>query len=324
MRIPIAAGLGGQSWPDLARDRPEPGSDSVSAVETHERIIDLFDAAEVDTRLHAVDIATGGEVAARADDQVVIASMFKILLVLEFSRQIAAGQVDPTERVMVDRGDRLGGWGTAGCADDVELSLRDLAFFTMSVSDNTAADLLIRRIGLDTVQLLAAELGLKRTRILGGPRQLLETMFADVGARDAAEFAQIFPTLSRERVRALRVLDPAHTTSSTPREMTRLLELVWRDEAGPPQACATVRDLMAQQIMWTRIASGFDTRVRVSAKTGTLPSLHMECGVVEYPDGGRYAVAVFAQTRRLETRRIDVDLAIGRAARTAVDALRGE
>jgi beta-lactamase class A len=44
--------------------------------------------------------------------------------------------------------------------------------------------------------------------------------------------------------------------------------------------------------------------------------------VIEYPDGGRYAAAVFARTRRLETRRIDVDLAIGRAARLAVEHLR--
>ncbi|MEY9213449.1 serine hydrolase [Thermobifida halotolerans] len=292
-------------------------------METHERIAALFDRAGVDARLHAVDLATGAEVGLRADDQVVIASMFKILVLLEFARQVVAGQVDPTERVTVSRENRLGGWGTAGCADDAELSLRDLAYFMMSVSDNTAADLIIRRIGLDTVQLLAAELGLARTRIVGGPHQVLETMFADVGARDDAEFARLFPTLPPERVLAMRVLDPAHTTSSTPRELTRLLRMVWADEAGPAEACATVRACMARQIFWTRIASGFDEGVRVSAKTGTLPSLHMECGVVEYPDGGRYAVAVFAQSRRLDLRRLDVDLAMGRAARTAVDALRG-
>ncbi|GAA3964229.1 serine hydrolase [Thermobifida alba] len=293
-------------------------------METHERIAALFDRVGVEGRLHAVDLATGAEVGLRADDQVVIASMFKVLVLLEFARQVVAGQVDPAERVVVTRADRLGGWGTAGCVDDAELSLRDLAYFMMSVSDNTAADLLLRRIGLDTVQLLAAELGLARTRIVGGPRQVLETMFADVGARDDAEFARLFPALPPERVRAMRVLDPAHTTSSTPRELTRLLTLVWEDEAGPAEACAMVRALMSRQIFWTRIASGFDEAVRVSAKTGTLPSLHMECGVVEYPDGGRYALAVFARSRRLDLRRLDVDLTVGRAARTAVDALRGE
>ncbi|SCL17396.1 beta-lactamase class A [Micromonospora pallida] len=283
---------------------------------------DIFERVGVEARLHVVDVDSGREVGIRADEQVVIASVFKILLVLEFARQAVAGQVDPTERVLVRAEDRLGGWGTAGCADDVELSLRDLAYLTMSVSDNTAADLLMRRVGPDVVPLLAAELGLARTRVVGGPRQVLESMFADVGARDAGEFARIFATLPEDRVRALRVFDPAHTTSSTAREITRLLTLIWRNEAGPATACAMVRELMARQMFWTRLASGFPPDVRVAGKTGTLPGLHIEAGVVEYPDGGRYAVAVFAQTQRLTARRIDVDLAMGEAARTAVEALR--
>lgn len=283
---------------------------------------EIFERVGVDARVHVLDVDTGHEVGTDADEQVVIASVFKILLVLEFARQAVAGQLDPTERVLVRTEDRLGGWGTAGCADDVELSLRDLAYFAMSVSDNTAADLLMRRIGADVVPLLAAELGLTRTRVAGGPRQLLESMFADVGARDTAEFARAFGALPEERIRSLRVFDPDHTTSSTARDITRLLSLIWRDEAGPPAACAMVRDLMARQLFWTRLPSGFPPGVRVAGKTGTLPGLHIEAGVAEYPDGGRYAIAIFARAQRLDTRRIDVDLAMGEAARQAVEALR--
>lgn len=295
---------------------------SVAAVSPEERIREIFAELPVRGRFHAVDLADGREIGVDADDQVVIASIFKILLILEFSRQVDAGQLDPTERVLVRAADRLGGWGTAGCADDVEMSLRDLAYFTMSVSDNTAADLLLCRIGPDTPALLAAELGLGATRVIGGPRQLLETMFADAGARTAAEFAAIFPSLPRERVADMRVFRPEHTTSSTAREITRLLGMIWRDEAGSPAACAATRDLLRRQMFWTRLAAAFPDEVLVASKTGTLPGLHMEAGVLEYPDGGRYAVAVFARSDELATRRIDVDLAMARSARLAVDALR--
>lgn len=124
------------------------------------RIREMFAGAGAEGLLHAVPVegeAGAGEVAVGADEPVVIASVFKVLLVLEFARQVAAGQLDPRERVRVTAADRLGGWGTAGCADDVELSLRDLAFFAVSVSDNSAADLLLARVGLDTVRLLAEE-----------------------------------------------------------------------------------------------------------------------------------------------------------------------
>ncbi|MEW2075542.1 serine hydrolase [Streptomyces sp. NPDC012403] len=303
---------------------------------TEDRIRQVFAEAGARGQLHAVPVPTrmpaagenGGEreareVAVGADDDVVIASIFKVLLVLEFARQVVAGQLDPRERVRVTSADRLGGWGTAGCLDDVELSLRDLAYFAMSVSDNSAADLLLDRVGLDTVRLLAKELGLDRTRIVGGPRDLLESMLAEVGARDEREFAVRYPALPDERKRRLAVLDPRHTTAATPREITRLLRLVWTDAAGPPEACALVRDLMGKQVFRHRLVSGFPDDVAVAAKTGTLPGLHMEAGVARYPDGECYAIAVFARTHDLTASRATVDAAIGRAAGIAAAFLRG-
>ncbi|GAX53610.1 serine hydrolase [Streptomyces olivochromogenes] len=310
-----------------------------------ERIREVFARAGAEGLLHAVPVGTWSpgearewspgearkwspsearEVAVGADEPVVIASIFKVLLVLEFARQAAAGQLDPRERVRVTAADRLGGWGTAGCADDVELSLRDLAFFAMSVSDNAAADLLLDRVGLDTVRLLAKELGLDRTRIVGGPRDVLDSMLSEVGAGDEREFAVRYPALPDDRKRRLAVLDPLRTNASTPRETSELLRLIWRDEAGAPEACSHVRDLMSRQAFRHRLVSGFPDDVTIAAKTGTLPGLHMEAGVVRYPDGGCYAVSVFARTHELTATRPTVDAAIGVAAAIAVDFLRSE
>ncbi|MFC6021040.1 serine hydrolase [Plantactinospora solaniradicis] len=282
-----------------------------------------FATLGVQARVHVRDVDDdSAEVALDADEPVVLASTFKVLLALEYARQAVAGQLDPTERVRVDAADRLGGVGTAGCQDEVDISWRDLAMFAMSLSDNTAADLLLRRVGLDSVQILAAQLGLAATRISGGPRQQVESMFADLGAADEAEFAAVFPTLGTEQLARLTVLDPLRTiAAATPRDMTRLLSLIWRDEAGPAAACAQVRQLMSWQVSWYRLAAGFGDEVTVAAKSGTVLGVRNEIGVASYPDGRRYALAVFARDA-WGARRPDVDAAIGRAARHAVDRLR--
>ncbi|MFB8352662.1 serine hydrolase [Streptomyces niveus] len=284
---------------------------------------DRFELLGARLWLHARCVDCGHAAGHAEDERVVLASVVKVLLVLEFFRQAAAGQLDPAERAVVRAADRLGGTGTAGFHDDVELSLRDLALMTMSVSDNTAADILFRRVGRDTVQALARQLGLERAQVTGGPREVLESMLEDLGAADADAFASAFAALPAEEVHRLRALDPARTTSATPREMTRLLSLVWNDRAGTAAACAGVRELMSLQVNGARLGAAFDRFTTVAAKSGTLPGVRNEIGVVTYPDGARYAIAVFTRTTSLSTRRPDLDTAIGGAGREVVAGLRG-
>jgi beta-lactamase class A len=57
----------------------------------------------------------------------------------------------------------------------------------------------------------------------------------------------------------------------------------------------------------------------VAGKTGTLPTLRHEVGVVQTPDRRRYAVAVFTLARSTAFSLPQVDAAIGASARVAVD-----
>ncbi|WP_143261680.1 serine hydrolase, partial [Allokutzneria sp. NRRL B-24872] len=96
-----------------------------------------------------------------------------------------------------------------------------------------------------------------------------------------------------------------------------------RAAAASPESCAAMRRLLALQVWPHRLASGFPfDDVRVAGKTGTLPTLRNEVGVVEYPDGGRYAVAVFTASVRTSLTLPAADAVIGTTARLAVDHLR--
>ena len=94
--------------------------------------------AKTDAYVHARDIDSGEEFGYGADEGVILASVFKIPVVLQYAREVAAGTLDPTEHATVTSEFRSGGIGIGGCADDVTASWRDLALLMMSFSDNAA------------------------------------------------------------------------------------------------------------------------------------------------------------------------------------------
>lgn len=285
------------------------------------RILQAFTDAGLTGQLHARDIDTGTEIAVAADTPVATASIHKLCLVATLYRQASLGLLDPTRPVDIPATPRTPGvTGLAVMRDPARLSLRDLATLAVAVSDNTAADLLWDAVGLPTVNTTMATLGLTGTVAVHTMRELYATMREDT-ADDPTGYTD------PDTVTRLRALDPAHTNRSTAREITALLTAVWRDElcggAHAEEWGAELRAVLGLQAWTHRLAAGFPfDDVRVSGKTGSLPTLRHEAGVVEYPDGGRYAVAVFTRAADTAMTLPAADAAIGRAARIAVDALR--
>jgi beta-lactamase class A len=153
---------------------------------------------------------------------------------------------------------------------------------------------------------------------------LLAELGGDVDALDPAELAAALA--------ASPSLTAVRGNRTTPREMTRLLDLVWTDRAGPPEACAEVRRVMGLQHAPHRLAtaylggprSGWADGPVISGKTGTLyGGLRSEVGVIDFDGEERYAVAVYVRASSLAMRNAAADRVIGDVARIAVDSLRG-
>ncbi|MBD0711951.1 serine hydrolase [Streptomyces sp. CBMA291] len=291
----------------------------MNATDTTDRIRAAFADAGVTGRLHAIDIDSGDQLGLEPDHLVCTASVHKLCLLVTLHDRAAHGALDLTEQVECPPGARTPGpTGIAAMLDAVRLSLRDLAYLMMTVSDNAAADLLLARVGIDAVNRMTDRLGLDATHATHSFGDMLASVRQDAGTAGVQALAD--PHV----IARLRALDPARTNRSTPRDMTRLLASVWRDEACIPEHGAAIRRLMGLQVWPHRLASGFPfDDVHVAGKTGSLPTLRNEVGVVEYPDGGRYAVAVFTRTAHTAATLPAADAVIGTAARIAVDALRG-
>ncbi|GAA3131240.1 serine hydrolase [Nonomuraea salmonea] len=131
----------------------------------------LFTRAGVTGWLCAADVDTGHELGHGPDELLPTASMFKVPLLVEFCRQADAGLLDPATQVTVPAEGRIPGpTGIAAMLDDVTISLRDLAYLMIAVSDNTSADTLLDLIGCDAVNAMLDGLGLTRTRVVQGGR----------------------------------------------------------------------------------------------------------------------------------------------------------
>jgi beta-lactamase class A len=271
-----------------------------------------------------------------ADQLVVSASVVKVPIAVEVETQLADGRLDPRGRVILTAADRSPGpVGFSLYQDDVDVSIRDLVVAMLTISDNPATDALLQIVGLDAVNERMTHLGLTSSVVVSGEREIVDSIGRDAGLanwkalvewsrqpRSAAEQHEMDRRIYTDSTALL----PERTTRTTARDMATLLRLIWTDQAGPAAACRRVRQLMGQQLTKHRLASAFRAPVRVSAKSGGLIGVvRNEIGVVEFPDGRGYAVAVFTQTpggAAAGGADAEVNRAIGAAAAEAIGSLR--
>ena len=294
-----------------------------------------FEQAGCSVAMHVVDLGSGVEIGVQPDAPVVLASVFKVLVALEFYAQADAGVLDPAQFVELEPSTYTAGpTGISSFDDPVRISLRDLCRLMMSVSDNTATDTLLRIVGLDQVNARSRLCGCTSTVVESDLKTLFDGMAVDIGF---ANYAELFAAQSGAlgpsarlasidvaRVDACAALDPTRTSRSTPRDMTRLLSAIWKDTAASPASCANVRAVMAQQVS-TRLGRALPDGAAIAAKTGSLSGrVRNEVGVITHADGRAFAAAVFTRAHKSFERVADIEAEMARATALAIAALRLE
>jgi beta-lactamase class A len=231
----------------------------------------------------------------------------KVQVALTVENAIAAGELDGQARRFMSPGNRTPGpTGMSMMRDEVSMSVRDLAVAMLTISDNVATDELIALVGVDQINATTGSLGMERTLITSNLREMLDAVARECGFASYAALADHDPVTGgppteaeiRRKITGSAALDPTRGTRTTAAETVALLSAIWSDRAGHPRACAAVRDLMARQLTRHRIATAFGPEVNVAAKSGGLLGIvRNEAGVVAFPDGSAYAVAVFTRTQ---------------------------
>ncbi|MFC9687761.1 serine hydrolase [Kribbella sp. NPDC056951] len=287
------------------------------------RIRAVFEDAGVRGWLHAVALdAPESTVDIDANAVVPMASVYKLPLLVGFCHLVDEGELDPRAQLTLDPSTRTPGpTGLSLMADPVTMSLRDLAVSMMTVSDNAAADALLTEVGLERLAELLQSFGLQQTWVRRGTAANLLDLQRRTGLDDPD--AALAVLADNNRTTPTGVYEAANASASTPSDMTLLLRRLWSGELLSAAQTDFAKATMQRQIFQHRLASGFPhDAIRVAGKTGTFGALRHEVGVVTLPAGDAYAVAVFTQTARVDSRQPRADSTIGLAAQLAVNLLR--
>jgi beta-lactamase class A len=293
----------------------------------------LFDEAGCIGSLHAVRLSDGADVSHDADRPHVLASVVKVPIGLEFYAQVDVGRLDPTETVTHGPEHRTPGpVGISQFEDSVTMSLRDLSYLMLTISDNAATDIVTAAVGIPAVNRRLNAIGCRETVVVETLQAMLDGVASDMGHQNypelvAAQIGEMGPDAQAmatdpERIDRCRALDPLRSSRTTPRDATRLLAAVWDGSAASPEACTTLRRVMCQQVT-RRLAPAILNGGTLEAKSGGLfRRVRNEIALITDPGGEAYSVAVLTRSYQPIGSPYIINNAMAQAVTEALDKLR--
>ena len=300
----------------------------------HLQLARIADRVHGHLGLSAIHLESGARVSLNGERAFPMASVSKVPMALEYLRRVDAGEIDPTETIVVRRTDFRPGnspiarW-SGGRA--VRLTIDSLFSLMLGVSDNSATDLIlnmsggpaaatrrVRELGVDGVTVDRSE---ARTfaDLVGIPETVPESELYRVNyfrLRDA------LPARHREEARERYGSDPRDT--ATPDGMAELLAQIHRGADLTAASHGRLLDVMTSTRSGRRRLRGLlPPDVEVAHKTGTMAAAINDVGIIRLPDGaGHLALATFVNTlRSTKWRR---ERTIAQAARVLYDYFTAE
>ncbi len=226
--------------------------------------------------VYARNLDSGSEVGIEPDRRVRTASTIKLPIACALAAEVEARRARWDERLVIRAQDKVSGSGVlADFSDGETISLRDAQTLMIIVSDNTATNLILDRIGADAVNNFMNSLGLTDTRSMRKIR---------------GDGTQLKPAQGWSREGEKPENKKFGIGASTSREMVRLLELLEQGRVVSPAASKNLLSILERQ----QYKDGIGRRsgeMRIASKSGSLDALRSDVGIA-YTSHGRIAIAI--------------------------------
>ncbi|TAN22755.1 MAG: serine hydrolase [Acidobacteria bacterium] len=253
--------------------------------------------------LYAKNLRTGAVVAIDANRPVPTASVIKVSLMLEAFRQVKAVRLSLAQPLTLTKANQVEGSGILRILTPGErLSLRDTIALMMTLSDNTATNMVIDAVGLKPTNAFLAQIGMKNT-------YFYKKVFMPAAGPQPADQKQF------------------GLGKTTAREMGEMLERIYRCDLGNRSLCREMINIMRDQQDREMIprylddADASDGLSPIADKVGELDAVRNDVALV-YTRSGQVVISMFTYNNPDQSWTPDnkAELFIGRVAQTIVHA----
>lgn len=252
-------------------------------IASHQGVVGLF----------AKDLTSGEVLSIRGSEPFPSASVIKVPILVELFQQVEKGPLKLADPLVLLAADQRPGSGVLQFLSTPHtLTVGDAAMLMIILSDNSATNLIIDKVGIRNVNARMDSLGLRQTRL----------------------HAKVFLGTST-------TIDTAATRRwglgvTTPEEMGTLFEKLYRGTAVSPAASKQMLDMLRRNFDYEEIPRLLPAGVTVAHKTGKLDASRSDCGIV-YNAGRDYVLCIFTKENQDRSWRLDTEarVTIGELAR---------
>jgi beta-lactamase class A len=223
---------------------------------------------EVETRIIGTTIVApnGYRFVRHGDRRFRSASTVKIPIMIEIYRKIDRGTLSPDQSIVLTSADKAPGSGVLQhMHDGLTLTIDDLMSLMISISDNTATNMMIGLAGLDQINATMRELGMTGSEL----NRKMKGVPSHPG-------------------------DPENW--ATPNDYARVLATILDGTAASAASCGRMREMLGRQDNDRRIARYLRKTdgVRWGSKTGTIGDATNDVGFIEV-NGKRLILSFFCE-----------------------------
>ena len=245
------------------------------------RLAPLAKAHKGHVSLAVKNLKTGESFAIHPDEPMPTASLIKFPVMIEAYRQASEKKIDLDAVITLMKSDKVPGSGilTHHFSDGATFLLKDAVGLMIVFSDNTATNLVLDRIGIESTAATMEKLGFPNTKI-----------HSKVYRRDTSKFP--------ERSKQFGI------GSTTASDMIRLFEMLHRKELVSVQASETMLGHLSKCDDIDKFPRFLPEGTKIAFKTGSVDEIRTAAGIIDTPGG---PVALCVLTAKNEDKRYVAD-----------------